>query len=289
MTKTSPSYRSDTEVTFGHLVLLFGLAVLLGVFASMFFIPIVKLIVHDKVYQSILSGALVSLSAFLLPPLVLKGFALAKREPFFLRFTVPSPTLSSAGKALVIMLLMLPVSSFFGWVMSLFPIPETLIPVQEAVEAETAMILGEQRPVGILLVVLFLSVVAPFSEEYFFRGGLMGWLISKTKLTHPWVWAVALVFSLAHFEWNGLIARFLMGAVLGYVALYGGLPMAILTHALNNLFVYLLYLIFGIEDPFIPAGGEVALPQILFLSLAALLSLSLLFYLLRKLKPASDL
>ena len=289
MTKISPSYRTDAEVAYGHLVLLFGLAVLLGVFASMFFVPIVRLLVQDKVYQSILTGALVSLSAFLLPPIVLKGFFLTKRTPFYLRFTAPSLSLSKAGQALVIMLLMIPASSFFGWVMSQISIPEALIPVQQAVETETELLLNEQRPVGVLLVALFLAVVAPFSEEYFFRGGIMGWLIAKTKQTHLWVWVIALLFSLAHFEWNGLVARFFMGAVLGYVALYGGIPMAVLTHALNNLFVYLLYLSFGIEDPFNPAGGELASGQLILLSVAALLSLSLLFYLLRTLRPSSDL
>ena len=286
MTKISESFRTEAEVTFGHLILLIGISILLGVFAGMFFVPLSKLAIQDKVYQSILSGALVSLSSFLAAPFVLKGFFLTKREPFYIRFSKPLLSISMAVRALVLMLLMLPAASLLGWVMSQIPIPEAIRPVQEEVEKETLMLLDENRPIGIALIFFFLTLVAPFSEEYFFRGGLLGWFLAKSRRTHLWVWLIGLIFSLAHFEWNGLLARWLMGAVLGYIAVYGGLPMAILTHALNNLFVYVYYKFTGMQDPFLVENADPSsLYFILFVlvALATLISLFLLISQLNKL------
>ena len=288
MAKISQSYRTDTPVTTGQLFLLIGISVLLGAFAAMFFTPLTNLAVHDKVYQGFLSGALVSLFAFGLSPIVLKGFSLAKRETFYLRFLQPPLTLPRIGKALVLMLLMIPTVSLHSLAMTLFPLPEALKPVQEAVDYQTMLFLNESRPAGIILAFLYLVVVAPLSEECFFRGGLMGWSIAKTRKTHLWVWVIALIFALVHFEWNGLLARFFMGAVLGYTALYGGLPMAVMLHAFNNLFVYLFYKVTGLQDPFISSREALTVTNVVFLVFAAAVTLTALFFLLKKLHNSPE-
>ena len=286
MAKISESYPPGSAVTTGHLFLLIGIAILLGAVAAMVFVPLSAYIVPDKVYQGFLSGALVSLFSFLLAPVVLKGFFAAKREPFYLRFARPALTLTRTGQALVVMLLMIPTVSLLSLAMSCVPLPEALKPVQEAVEAQTMLFLNESRPAGIILALLFLAIVAPLSEECFFRGGLMGWGLAKAGKPHLWVWLVALIFALAHFEWIGLPARFFMGAVLGYVALYGGLPMAVMTHAFNNLFVYLFYKFTGLQDPFFSSPESLTLPRFAFLLFAAAVTLSALIFLLKKLSSS---
>lgn len=288
MAQISSSYDTKSAPAFGSLVMLIGLAILFGIFAGMFFVPLTNLVVQDEILRKLLSGIWISLSSFLLPPVVLRAYFRAKRLPFFADFTRPKLSVGKAAKAVVLLLLMLPAVSLLGWVMAGVQIPDALKPIQEAVEKETLMLLGESRPVGILLVALFLTVVAPFSEEYFFRGGLMGWLVSRSGHTHLWVWAVALVFSLVHFEWTGLLARLLMGAVLGYVALYGGIPMAVLLHALNNLFVYVLYRTTGLQDLFMGDPASATTGQLLFVVATSVVTLPALFYLIRNLKRTPE-
>ncbi len=284
MAQISSSYDIKSAPAFGSLVMLIGLTILFGTFAGMFFVPLTNLVVQDEILRKLLSGIWISLFSFLLPPVVLRAYFRAKRLPFFVDFTRPKLSVGKAGKAVVLLLLMLPPVSLLGWVMAQVQIPDALKPIQDAVEKETLMLLGESRPAGVLLVALFLTVVAPFSEEYFFRGGLMGWLVSRSGKSHVWVWVVALVFSLVHFEWTGLLARLLMGAVLGYVALYGGIPMAVLLHALNNLFVFVIYKTTGLQDLFMGDPVSATAGQLLFVVSTTLVTLPTLFYLIRNLK-----
>lgn len=288
MPNISKSYRPEAEAASGHLVLLIGLSVLLAVFAGMFFVPIANLLIQDSIYQKVLSSILVSLCALLLPPIVLRGLFVAKRKPFYLRFTQPRLPVKKAGQVIVLLLLMYPAVSLLSWVMAQIPIPETLRPIQEAVEKEYLLLLEENRPIGIILIGIFIAVVAPFAEEFFFRGGLMGWFVSRSRHTHVWVWIVALTFALIHFEWTGLLSRFFMGILLGYTALYGGLPMAILLHSLNNLLVYVLYKTAGIDQDLLLGDPATATgTQLMLVSFATLITLPTLVYLLRKLKKTT--
>lgn len=82
--------------------------------------------------------------------------------------------------------------------------------------------------------ILASCVLAPLLEELFFRGGVLPALA-------PWgghraVVAGALLFTLLHASPAELPTVFVIGVLLGYVALFGGsaLP-CVLLHALNNL------------------------------------------------------
>ena len=135
--------------------------------------------------------------------------------------------------------------------MRMIPEPEALAPLSAQVERTTEMMISDHSVGGITLALIALVVVAPLTEEYLFRGVLQQWVLSVTRSGHTAVWVVALLFSLIHMEWGGLLSRTFMGVLLGYAALYGGLRVSVPMHALNNLLVYLL-LLCGDPEPWSP-------------------------------------
>ena len=102
-------------------------------------------------------------------------------------------------------------------------------------------ILSQKTMLGIFQSVLILSILPGILEEIFFRGLVLHHLKKKINL-HLAIWLVGLLFSIIHFEWEGFIPRWVLGAGLGY--LYGlthNLWYPILAHVGNNLMSIVLY------------------------------------------------
>ncbi len=79
------------------------------------------------------------------------------------------------------------------------------------------------------------GLLTGFSEELFFRGSLQNIFCKGNLNPATAVWFTALIFSVMHFQFFGLIPRFLMGAFFGYLFLWSGsLWPSIFAHALNN-------------------------------------------------------
>lgn len=139
---------------------------------------------------------------------------------------------------------------------------------------------------GRLLVgLLVIAVVPGIAEELVFRGVLQRNLVRLLGSRHAGVWAAALLFSAAHFEFFGFVPRLLLGLVLGYLYEWSGnilVPMA--AHFTQNAFqLLLLYLAQGKHLPTVlnPDTNQ-ALPWPVVL-LSALLSVALLLLLHRRL------
>lgn len=81
---------------------------------------------------------------------------------------------------------------------------------------------------------LVFAIMPGLCEELFFRG----FLLAHTRRhwnVHLAVWAVALLFSLMHFQVLGLFSRLLLGGLLGYFVVYGGsIWPAVIAHAIFN-------------------------------------------------------
>lgn len=284
-------FRTDQNVTIGQLFLLIGLMILLSVFASLFCRPVIILLTNSKVYWKAIITIVSSLCCFLLPALMVKWYSKAKGEPFYVSYTLPRLTLSKAMKATVLYLLMIPATSLLTWVMTLIPMPSFFQIIQDTVSNEYSMIMSpDNPPLAITLFAISVVLIAPFSEEYFFRGGLMGWFFSRSRNAHVAVWVTAVIFGLIHFEWTGMLTRIFLGAVLGYVALYGGIPMAIFLHALNNLVTFVFGLISRNPDYdlFLGDYSTTSTIRIIVMIVAVALTLPTCFYLIHRIsyKPS---
>ncbi|MXV49796.1 CPBP family intramembrane metalloprotease [Pedobacter sp. HMF7647] len=89
---------------------------------------------------------------------------------------------------------------------------------------------------GELIINLFMIAIIPaIGEEFFFRGCLQTTLLRWFKNTHAAVWVTAIIFSAIHMQFLGFIPRMLLGAILGYLFVWGKsiwLPVA--AHFTNN-------------------------------------------------------
>ncbi|MEN9334771.1 MAG: hypothetical protein RLY35_1951 [Bacteroidota bacterium] len=137
-------------------------------------------------------------------------------------------------------------------------------------------ILSQKTISGILQTIFLMSIVPGFFEEIFFRGLILHWLKQKINV-HAAIWLVGLLFSLIHFEWEGFIPRWVLGAGLGYLYhLTGQLWFSILAHLGNNLMSIALF--HGFHGLSTPPNHWLAHPITWVVSTIFLVVLATLFY-----------
>lgn len=89
-----------------------------------------------------------------------------------------------------------------------------------------------------ILNIIALAITPAICEEMFFRGVLQKNLVGMMKNKHIAILLTAFVFSAVHIQFSGLLPRFVLGAVLGYLFYTSGsLWTSIVAHATNNALV----------------------------------------------------
>lgn len=263
-----PTYDRESKARFSQLVFLFAVMLIMAAVFSFLITPVLSMISLSETESLLVSQICSSLLVFWVPPLLLNTYYKARHlRPFF------HPLARVSGLQVVlglsVALLALVPSSLLEDLMRRIPEPWVFTPFSAQVERITEMMISDHSAVGIALALIALVVVAPLAEEYLFRGVLQQWVLSVTRSGHVAVWVVALLFSLIHMEWGGLLSRAFMGVLLGYAALYGGLRVSVPMHALNNLLVYLL-LLSGNSEPWSPPAGGVVYVLISLVCLIAI-------------------
>lgn len=111
----------------------------------------------------------------------------------------------------------------------------TLRELETNAQAVTDMLMAGASIPSLIVSVLIVGVLAGFSEEVFFRGGMLRIISASRTNMHVAVWTVAFVFSLFHFQFFGFVPRMLLGAYFGYLLWWGGsLWVPVIVHTLNN-------------------------------------------------------
>ena len=124
------------------------------------------------------------------------------------------------------------------------PISMLLPEMSEVMKAAMEMLLD--GPVW--LVLISVSIFAPFFEEWLCRGIILRGLLTKVK--PAWAIAIsALVFGLIHGNLWQAIPAFFIGVVLGYVYYKtGSLKLTMLMHCVNNTLAVIVSRIPGLKD-----------------------------------------
>ena len=106
---------------------------------------------------------------------------------------------------------------------------------EEASRHSVEILLGGTTTGDLISGLLIVGVLAGFSEEIFFRGGLMRLLRASGMNIHCAIWLTAVIFSTFHFQFYGFFPRVLLGAFFGYLFVWSGsLWLPAIIHAVNN-------------------------------------------------------
>ncbi len=113
---------------------------------------------------------------------------------------------------------------------------ETWMKEKEVQAAEVTKQLLVMKTYGDLMVNLFMIAIIPaIGEELFFRGGIQNILKEWFKNHHVAIWVTAILFSAIHLQFYGFFPRMFLGALFGYLLVYGkSIWLPILGHFLNN-------------------------------------------------------
>jgi len=121
-------------------------------------------------------------------------------------------------------------------------LPEALSGLEnwmKAKEAEleqlTRIFLSDTTYWGLFVNLLVIAVIAAIGEEFLFRGCVQDILMRWFHNPHAAVWITAIVFSAIHLQFYGFLPRMLLGALFGYLLLWGkNIWLPVLAHFINN-------------------------------------------------------
>ena len=119
----------------------------------------------------------------------------------------------------------------------------------------TALITTFDSTSDFLGVVFVLAFIPAVGEELFFRGLVQNLLHAIAKNIHVGIALSALIFSAIHLQFYGLVPRFLLGVLFGYVYTWTrDLSFPMVAHFFNNVFILLI--IFLRQQNFIEQDGN---------------------------------
>ena len=119
---------------------------------------------------------------------------------------------------------------------------ELLRSLQDQTEAAVKDMMSATTVGGLLANLLVVALIPAVCEELFFRAGVQNLLQRWWKNPHVAIWVTALIFSLVHGEIFAIVPRFVLGALLGYLYVYGrSLLPNVLVHFTNNAIAVVIY------------------------------------------------
>jgi len=147
--------------------------------------------------------------------------------------------------------------NYVAWAIPTMAAAQAIFPKSMVELFDASRIFDRQTPIELALVVVGVSVAAPWGEEFFFRGFMQRGLAEHRGAPRAIV-VTAFIFSAFHLDPVGLVARFELGVLFGLLAWQSGsLWPAIGAHAANNLVSSVLFLVARSQGS---AADEGALP-----------------------------
>ena len=257
-------------------ILLLGLFALIGLLlGSIISLPFVDIGGTSSDWALRAMTFISSLFTFILPAILLAGWY-SDRKWDYLGFR--RTRWSNIGVALLVTIVALPGLNLLMSINDIPQLPQWMLEAEESAERVMKLMVDNHSPLAILANIIVISLMAGFGEEMFFRGLMQRHLTRITRNQVASIIITALIFSAIHFQFKGFLARFALGAILGYLYAYSGsLWVAITAHAFNN-FLAITGMMLGLDESPLDTVGT--LQQLWPLGLA---SIALTIFLLRRL------
>lgn len=133
--------------------------------------------------------------------------------------------------------------NYFVWAVPLLTVAQAVLPIHFVEMFDNAQLFDGLSPPKLALVILSVSIAAPFGEEFFFRGVLLR-ALSQVVSPPVAIALTALVFSAFHLDPVGFLSRFQLGLCFGALAWRAkSIWPAVAAHAANNFVACGLYFI----------------------------------------------
>lgn len=241
------TYNTQHSPSTGYVLFVFLLFLLLQIFSSVIVGGVLMFTSYPDAFEMALSQALIATCTYVIPPLLNEYYYRRRRGTFVFRDApwgdgkILLYSIALFALSYVVMVYSADINALIGYPEWLGRFGETLQGLEAKLNASFRMMLSDKSPSTVVFTFLSIVVIAPIGEELLFRGAVQGWMLTRTKNVHLAVCLSAILFSAVHMQWMGFIPRTVIGLVLGYVAVYGSLRLAILLHALNNLLAYIQF------------------------------------------------
>lgn len=237
-------------------------------------------------------NAITQVFTFGLPPVIVARMYYRDEVRSFLRFDVSGRNWLLGLAGVVVLMLLMPLTDWLsvwndGWHWSGMweAVERELRRVGEMSQTMVELTLRECHP---LLSILCVALVPAICEELFFRAGVQNLLQRWFKNPHAAVWVTAALFSLAHGELFAFLPRFLLGALLGYLYVYGrSLLVNVLAHFANNAIVVVTYALMSGDSTSFDPSAPLALSPLLTIA-CTLAAVALLVVVFGKTRNASS-
>ena len=133
-----------------------------------------------------------------------------------------------------------------------FVFPEALSGLEEKLRAledtlakTSAFITNFDSAGQLFLGLIVVAVIPGIGEEFVFRGLVQNHIYGISKNIHVAIWVGALLFSLFHLQFYGLVPRMLLGAMFGYLYYFSGnIIYPMVAHFFNNGFTLVMLYLF---------------------------------------------
>ena len=182
---------------------------------------------------------------------------------------------------------------FIEWNQNLV-LPESLAGIEKVLReledtlAKTSEFITEFSSLGQLLIgIIVIAIIPGIGEELVFRGLVQNHMFRISKNIHVAIWVSALLFSLFHMQFYGLIPRMLLGALFGYLYYFSGnIIYPMVAHFFNNGFTLLMLYFYnqGMVEYNIDETDVLPWPQV---AISAVLTFGLIYIFQKKAKNAA--
>lgn len=236
-------------------LIIFGMGILLAM--PLFKIPpgeVIRILEQNEVEANIgllkFLQVLYSIGLFLVPA-ILSGFLIQRNTWKYLK----ADRISNYWVIILVIALMvisIPWINFTSFLNERLSLPERWGYLMERIRENDAnswdlmkAYLQTENIGGLLINVFMVALIPALGEEFLFRGIIQRILTEWFRNEHLAIWIAALIFSLMHYQFLGLIPRVMLGALFGYLFVWtGSIWVAVLAHFINNAVAVIYYYIF---------------------------------------------
>jgi uncharacterized protein len=174
------------------------------------------------------------LFSFIIPS-ILTGWIVYKNNLFRYFKLTKAPNLRIVILGFVFLVVSIPLVQYAYQLNKMLPLPEWMMEMESSTGNILEAIISKENFYEVIINVMLIAVIPGIGEELMFRGLIQqqfGRLLQNEHLT---VWLAAAFFSAIHMQFQGFLARLILGALLGYLLVWSrNLWVPMIVHFLNN-------------------------------------------------------